>query len=192
MRQPKNNSAYSKTERRILLSLGQVVQKRHAISIRVQDLKEETGLSGSSFYIHYKSLDDLIEINENRFLEDLRKTLATLDQENITSEYFYRQVLLVIYRYRDFFSISFFAKSNHLPILFVAEIKTFTIKDWNDYGLEVNDLIFGQFQASLIKELDFWSAEEFAIDELNKHANVIAQINRSTPLFFSSLYKCSK
>lgn len=168
------------------------MQKQRAINIHVRDLKEETGMAASSFYIHYKSLDDLIEVNENRVLAEVRAMLSEVDQETISVECFYRHILFIIYRYRDFFAICFYSNSATLLALVVDEFESFVMKDWNDYGVEVNACIFGQFQASLIKEIDFWSMENFDIDKLNKHANTIAKINRSMPIIFAALYKCSK
>ena len=185
----KQNSVYAKTEKRILKALYKVLKHNRSISLRVRTLTRETGIATSSFYIHYNSLTDLLDVNERRILGDLDKTIRmNMKNENQSEEKFYCNILICLYRYRELLKVFFITENFETPLKAIRHMKPFAVRRWNNYGLKTNEFIYEHYAYSVLAELNLWYKENFDFNRLEKHANHIAKINRLIPTFYTPIY----
>lgn len=189
MRRPRNNRAYFNADRRILQATGKILKLKRTVSIKVCEISRVAGLAKSSFYIHYRSLSDLIEQNEQKILDNIDKEVTKiLKDKDRTLEKSYRNVLLIFRQHKDFLGVAIRSNNVEMLIKVMKILKPVVTENWNDYGRKTNDAIFRQFSANAIVEISLWKSERFAVDEISKHARNLSALTRAAPKNFTSIY----
>ena len=188
MRHPKNNSVYFGTERRLLKATAKVLKKRHYLGLRTSEISRTAGLAGSSFYIHYRSLSDLIDKNQQKILKGLNRIIIQEKRHSGGLESFFRNVLLYLHLHRELLDLVVEVENVQLPLLVTHKIRPIVTRNWNSYGKKIDDRIYLLFEFNCIAEFSIWRSEKFSIDTLVEHSRRLTYFATNTPRFFAQIY----
>lgn len=188
MRQKGNNSIYRGTEKHILRALSKILKQHSPIRIKTCEISKAAGLANSSFYIHYKSLSDLVVKNEAKLLAGLEELLNRQACEQNSLESDFRNILLYLHQYRDYLTVVTHAKNLALPVAALNLLKTVIERDWSDYGCHTNNCLNRILCAEFIAEFSLWHDEAYSVDTIPEHAHRFAYFTQNTPKFFSQIY----
>ena len=186
MRQKGLNSVYLGSEKEILDALSRLLENRRSFNIRAIDITREAGLAKSSFYIHYSSVKNLIEVNEKKILNAVEKVINSQGFEKMTIESRWRNILLALYRYHEFLDITIKAGNTNLMHKILNMTKDITIFPQNARIL--NDELIKVTNQCIISVLERWQKDNFSIDSIPIHAHSIACISASAPRFFWQIF----
>lgn len=189
MRRHGQNSVYYGSEKRILEGLSQVLIDTRSVNVKTRQVARAANMANSSFYIHYRSLTDLINTNEQKILNGLDLEIRKIMKEpDFSLERRYYNVLLYLYKYRELLNIMARSKNIETPTKIVTHLKPIVVERWNSYGKNVDEYIFWHFSAEAIVEFAIWRNERYSLDNLKKHAHNLAFFTNNAPAFFSPLY----
>lgn len=103
----KNDARYQKTEDAILSTLLKFLRQRpHTLCLSPSKLAHLSGISTSTFYRHYKNIDDVLTSRERQILKKYRQLLHRLKAEDLTLKQIFRHTLFFIMRHHYIFSLS--------------------------------------------------------------------------------------
>ena len=75
MRKHGQNKNYFDTEKKLLSALARVLKEKRSFNIKTREVSREAKLAYSSFYIHHKSLSELVRAYEEAILSDVNLEL---------------------------------------------------------------------------------------------------------------------
>lgn len=189
MRRHAENTVYFGTDRKIIKAVGRVLKNNRSFGIKTREVSREAKVANSSFYIHYRSLTNLIEENENKILVNLNTEIKRImKNKDHTLESGYRNILLVLYKYRDFLTVIIETENIGTLIKIAKYLKPFTTEKWGSYGEKANKQIFSQFTANFIAEIFFWKRERFSVDEIPYHAHNLTFLTIDAPKTYAKIY----
>ncbi|MDO4967186.1 MAG: hypothetical protein Q4E70_00225 [Candidatus Saccharibacteria bacterium] len=189
MRRHGQNKNYFDTEKKLLSALARVLKEKRSFNIKTREVSREAKLAYSSFYIHHKSLSELVRVYEEAILSDVNLELKkALKTQNYSLEKSYQNILLALYRHRELLSVIINSRNIELPVKVIKTLKPLIVKDWRSYGRKTDEIIFYQLSAEIMTEIILWKTERFAVDEISKHAHRLAILTNNAPKQFAPLY----
>ena len=188
MRIRKNNSTYSKTDRRIIAAAARVFRRRHHLTISAKEISREAGIASSSFYIHYHSLAELIDKNESKIIDGIKKILRKKNISSDSLEDIFRSVLFFLYKNRDLIEIIIDSECLAIQMKVMDTLRPHITRAWLSYKSEVMDRLFHLVSFSFVAEISIWKKENFSVDTILRHAHRLAVMSESIPRLFVQLY----
>lgn len=183
------NSVYYDSEKRILNGLSKVLIDKRSINIKTREVARAAGIACPSFYIHYRSLTDLLDTNEQKILDGLDLEIRRImKRKDFSLERRYSNILFYLYKYRTFLNIMARSKNIEIPLKIIYHLKPIVIENWNSYGEKTDEYIFWHFSAEALVELAIWRNERYALDRIKIHARNLAIFTHSAPANFASFY----
>ncbi|MBP5511875.1 hypothetical protein J6X90_00595 [Candidatus Saccharibacteria bacterium] len=183
MRRKGTNSVYLGSEKSLLDALSKILNENRSFYIRPIDITKEANLAKSSFYIHYSSVQNLIEVNEKKVLNAIERLIQSDRYKRLSSEGKWRNILYCLYQYREYLTV--IIKSENIGF----QRKLFTLLKDNTPTSRLNWCIKNEKLVNvtiycLIAVLEMWQKEGFNIDKIAEYAQKLNQISASTPHFF--------
>ena len=160
-----------------------MLDKNHSFNIRPCDITKAAGLAKSSFYLHYRSVADLIETNEQRILSAVSKIIETEGFCSLSIETKWRNILIELYKHRVFLGIMMKARNIELSEMILDCIEKSVIICSQNQSI-MNPYLLKLTKECIITELDLWKDEGFSIDEISAHAHRLAGIAACAPRIF--------
>ncbi|MBR1802241.1 TetR/AcrR family transcriptional regulator [Candidatus Saccharibacteria bacterium] len=188
MRRSKSNSTYFGTEQRLLHAAAKVLKEKHALGVKTREISREAGLANSSFYIHYKSLSDLIDKNEAKILDAIDHVIDREQKVGSSTETILRNILFVLRKHQDVLDIVIGSENLSLPLKAMAKLRPLITRSWNSYGEKADDAIYRLVEFQFMAEVSIWKSEDFSIDTLSKHASHLAFFSANAPRLFIQIY----
>lgn len=183
MRRKGTSSVYLGSEKSLLDALSKLLDEHRSFYIRPRDITREADLASSSFYIHYSSVQNLIEVNEKKVLNAVERLINSDKYRRMPSEVKWRNILYCLYQYREYLAIVI--KSENIGLLrklFIL-IKDNTPTTRLNWCIK-NERLVNTTIYCLISVLELWQKEDFNIDKIEEYAKRLNQISASTPHFF--------
>ena len=189
MRFHKRNSVYRNTEKNLMKALSKILTKKHSINISAREVSRGANLYHTSLYVHYRSLSDLLEKNEQRISGIVDE--AILEQKkhsDLSQESRFRHVLIKLIQEQDFLEV--LAKSKNSEILgnILVHFKPLITDGWAQYGDDINDALLNIVISNFIAETYLWADEGFTIDAVPRHAHNFAYFSINAPRFYAGIY----
>ncbi len=191
MRKSGLNSAYSKTEKRILAAFAKILKDNHLITVKTQDISKEAGIATSSFYIHYHSLSDLMIKNEAMITDGLKKLVYAEMRSNTSNERRLNNVLLFLYRHKEFLDITVLSKNVDFSLNIVSCIKPIAEYGWPKYSESIQIGLESIISAEYVAEINLWRKEHYSIDKISMHAHHMAYFTITAPKFYAALFNAT-
>ena len=188
MRKPGQNSAYFGTEKRILNALSSILRDRSSVHIKVKDVASVAGIASSSFYIHYKSLDDVISRNEHRIVNGVTHIIKTELVKNSSPAEIMKKSLYFLYRHRDYLDIVGYSCNVKFSIAVIMCLLPVLEKSWPKYPEEIRRKLENMLVLECCAELNLWWNEKFSFNKIAEHAGHLVYISVSTPKIYASMY----
>ena len=188
MRKHGCNSVYFGSEKKILKAFSKVLVETRSVNVKTRQISKAAGIANSSFYIHYHSLTDLIEKNEEKILDGLNLEVRKMARKYCSLEQAYRNILLYLYKHRDFLDIIMKIKNVETPMKILRYIKPLIDENWERFGDKVSEYIFLQFSFTAMVEFLTWQSERYSLEKIGKHAHNLANLTISAPSYFGKLY----
>lgn len=187
MRKKGQSTSYYGSEKEILDAFAKLLDQNRSANIKVTDITTEAGLAASSFYIHYRSVGDLIEVNEKRILDAVDRTLSSPGFDKLTVQGKWRNILFALYKYHEVLDIMVKTRNIELFEKVFDDIERTVIT--SQLGNKpLNKDLSHIIKLCLIAELDFWQKEHLSIDYIPVCACHLAFISSCAPRFFARMY----
>lgn len=187
MRQKGINTAYYGSEKSIMDAFSKLLGENHSFNIRPGDITKKAGLAKSSFYIHYRSVPDLIEVNEQKVLNSVTEAIGVNGFDILSPETKWRNILMNLYKYHEILGIMMKARNYELSEKILDKIEKNVIICPQNQKI-MNDNLMNITRKCLMSELDLWSNEDFDVDEISSHAHRLAYISTCAPRFFWQIF----
>ena len=118
------DARYQKTEQAILYALTKILStKPHTFNLRPTDLARKSGITLSTFYRHYKNINEILDRQERRIMKRYRILINRLRPKHLTLKQTFRHVLIFIISHQEFFSLALSHHNRRLIYLMFCEIK---------------------------------------------------------------------
>ncbi len=184
-----SNSVYSDTERRILIASANLLKEKHSVNIKIREVSKAAGIACSSFYLHYRSINDLIDVQSKRVLDDVRGLVDKLLTEKSSTEKKLLKLLIFLYKRRELLTLIDTTGNINLLAKIMKEIRPISEKGWLKYSNSITVGLKNMLVAEYIAELRLWSKENYSVNYLEVHAHRLAYFTINTPRFFAAVYK---
>ena len=188
MKAAQENIIYRKTELKIIEALIKSFQNNHLVNLKLYKALAENGIPRTSFYLHYKSLSELINKNEEFILNGIHLEVDKKLKNNLTLERFYRNVLLFIYKNREKFALAIESKSIHLEMEMMKCIKPVISEYWNDYGESLNRYLFQHLTAAFAGEMRNWHDREYNPADIERRISNLTKLTYLIPRTYGPMY----
>ena len=160
----KKDNRYQKTEKAILSSLLRIYRSEpYLASLHPSRLAEHSKISLSTFYRHYKTVDDIFIFYEKKLTTRFTNIMKRRGKSNI--RHTLRFALLFICKHQEFFLINFSRGDLRLvrQIFVMIRPKIEKTYAWPEDSEKLFDICFYEFYG-LLKQ---WSLRAFSERELN-------------------------
>lgn len=101
----KVDKRFQKSEKRILRGLAKLMKKCKSISIKVKELCLAARISSSTFYRHYRNVNEVLTKYEEEILQKFEAEMRQL-QETASTRQIFRQTLIFIYKKQGYFRVA--------------------------------------------------------------------------------------
>lgn len=173
------DARYEKTEAAIFDGLVKIITKNpRAISIRPSELAKKSGISASTFYRHYKTVDDILNKYEKRLLKKYRARFNYQKLKASTPKQTFHQVLFFIFSNRKIFTAYLGRGDHRLLYLMLSELKPkiYTAYNFPKNSAQIFDILFYEIY-SLIEK---WNQNGFTSVDLDRIlSNIIHLVETS-------------
>lgn len=188
MRISGQNSAYFGTEKRILNALSSILRDRSTVHIKVKDVADVAGIAISSFYLHYKSLDDVITKYERKIVSGIARIVKTELTKNSPPIEAMKKALYFLYRHRDYLDIVGYSSNIKFSIEVISNLVPLLEKPWPKYPEDIKRKLENMLTLECCAELNLWWNEGFSFSKIAEHAGHLVLISITTPKIYASMY----
>ena len=165
MKVKKSNKLSKKTDELIKEALATLISKKYDLNnITVTDLIKKAGISRSSFYTHYNSINDLVELLQNETLDTLSSDITNFN--NIDDIYNYIDKIIDILKNNEYFYKSILNSNEAYKFAnnIIDKLTDRLLIYFNNKELEVNFYTYG-CASLLIKNI---KTNKYSLDEISK------------------------
>ncbi len=176
----KKDSRYQKTETAILTTLAKILQENpRSVSLNPSQLAQYSKISLSTFYRHYKTVDDIFNFYETKILKKFEVFVRCHSASQKSAKHAVRLTLIFIMKHQKLFSLSFARGDQYLTryLFEFLEPKIGLIYRWPKTKGRLYDICFYEFYGIL----EEWSRRAFDEKELSLVASNIVYLFKSAP-----------
>lgn len=167
-------------EERLFRVLGGFLKRGRVAGLGVPDVATKAKVWDSTFYDHFKNMDDAIYRYDHRHDEAIKKLRMEIEDERLSMELAFCRILHFISKNKDYYS-THLARQNPVPFFSIA--KTFRpvfACGWSNFGREKYDLCFKIFCGEMYGVIYFWGdSEKFDRDKITKHATYLCHLTKN-------------
>ncbi|MBQ3325684.1 hypothetical protein IJG79_00840 [Candidatus Saccharibacteria bacterium] len=151
------------------------------MKLQVKIITTRANVSPSTFYDHYKDMDEAIFYANHR----MEKELTCLKEEIISGnqcdlEIVYMKILFFIYKNRDYYEMATTCK-NTLPLSQIMDtFQSIVCDKWRCLDREKLDWIFQIYVSEFTGIIIYWGQEEqFKKTKIHHYAKALARLNKT-------------
>ena len=166
-----NDGRFLSVEERLFRALGYFLKRNSIGSINISDLTRKAKVWKSTFYNHFKSIDDALTRYDHKYDNDILKLRQELEAENCNPRTAIMRLLFFISKHKNYYEICLH-RQNPIPIFSITKIfcPIFT-KNWSHFNHEKFDLCFKIFSGELYGIIYHWgNSEHFDRQKIKTHA----------------------
>lgn len=172
-----NDKRFHHVRDRYYRALGHYLKRGKIINISVARLSEQAGVWCSTFYDHFKNVEDALDQYCHCYDQEIENLRDEIIQDKLTLELAICKVLKFINKHKLYYT-------NHMrfqnPAPFYTIIKIFRpllACTWSNYGREKYDLGFKIFSGEMLGVIYYWGdSEGFDEKKIVGHANYLHRL----------------
>ncbi len=175
-----NDGRFLSTEERLFRALGYFIERGAIGSISISDLTKRAKIWKSTFYNHFKSIDDALTHYDHKYDNDILKLRRELEIEKCSIKTATMRLLFFISKHKNYYKICL-CHQNPVPIFNITKIfcPIFT-KSWSYFGREKFDLCFKIFSGELYGVIYYWgNSEHFDCQKIKIHAAYLSNLAKN-------------
>ena len=160
-----NDGRFLRVEDRLFRTLGYYLKRDSIASIEVSELTSKAKIWKSTFYDHFKNMDDAIIKYDHRFDCDIKELCNEIIDMHIDIESAIFKILYFISKHKNYYSTCLH-RQNLTPISSIAKIcRPIFVKNWSNFGREKFDFCFRIFSGELYGVIHYWGDYEHFDDK---------------------------
>lgn len=178
MSERQSDLRYQKSEQRLLQSLDQLLQQGKMI--KVCDLCRQAGVFESTFYRHYRNIQDLINQKEQQLMQRFDRVLARARRHHEDLAQLVKDTLIFIYQNRTDLRLLSHIDHDKIPLAIMSKLRPLTTTHWQPYAPQKLALIYSIYSHEVAAVLTTWGEEEdFATTRLARHKHDIIYLTET-------------
>jgi len=174
----RKDARYLKIEQRFQSSIGKFFKRGKLASLQASKISNDINVYPSTFYDHYKHLDDAF----NKFERQMGPDLKALKKEstNLSLENTYRKILFFIFKNQKYYD-AILTRKDATPFLQIVEIfRPVLCRQWSNYSENLNEQIFQIFAWEFCGVICHWGTKgKFSQDEIDYYAIKLAKLTKT-------------
>ena len=172
-----NDQRFIKVQERLFRELGHFLKNNKLASLNVSSLSRKAKIYVSTFYDHFKSIDDAIFQYDHRHDKDIMKLREEIQTTNCTAQVAIAKLLYFISSHKSYY-LTYIHRRNLTPIFNMTTIfRPILAQSWSNYGREKFDLCFKIFCGELFGVIFFWGeTEHFEKTKIQEHALYLSRL----------------
>lgn len=178
----RHDRRYTAVQSRIERVLGRLLKRGKITGINVKVVSKESEIWCSTFYDHFKHLDEAVVQFNHKMRPELKKLLSEAKSLNCSPEVTFAKILHFIYVNREYYDVMVCCK-NPVALLEIAEIfKKLICRDWSNYGEENTKRCFYVFAWEMSGVICYWGrVEKFDEQKIMGYAKYLAGLAKNVP-----------
>lgn len=175
-----NDGRFLRVEERLFRTLGYYLRHDLAASVGVSELANRAKIWKSTFYDHFKNMDDAINKYNHRFDRDIKKLCNEIIDMHIDIEPAILKILYFINKHKSYYSTCIH-RQNLIPIFSIAKIcRPIFAKNWSNFGREKFDFCFKIFSGELFGVIYYWGdCERFDDKKIKTYAIYLSNLAKN-------------
>lgn len=177
MAKRKSDARFLKSEKLLISAV--TAEIRGSKNVTITDICRRAGVFESTFYRHYRGLNDMIKSCENKILKDFSQLIAIATKENLPIEQLFRKWAFFIYRNRDMLCLSIAANQLNLLMIMIKNLWPIATVGWRSSPQKMQQiyLIYSYEIAGVWLE---WAEQEhFATEKIPTHIQELSYLTRT-------------
>ncbi len=155
----RNDKRYVRVQDRFNNIIESFIRRGHIMKLKVRSVSDDANVYASTFYDHYKNMDDALIYAENRMKKDLHELKKTV-AHNQDLEIIYLKILFFIHKHKDYYeTVINWGKVSPLSQI-VGDFRISICKKWRHYDKHELDRIFMIFSWEFGGVITFWGKHE--------------------------------
>ena len=176
-----NDGRFLSNEERLYCALGYFLKHNLIGSISISDLTRKAKIWKSTFYNHFKNIDDALARYDHKYDDDILKLRRELEVENCSIKTATMRLLFFISKHKNYYKICLHCQ-NPIPIFSITKIfcPIFT-KNWSNFGREKFNLCFRIFSGEVYGVICYWgNFEHFDYQKIKTYATYLSNLAKNT------------
>lgn len=176
-----NDGRFLRVEERLFRTLGYFLKHNLIGSINVSSLTTRAKVWQSTFYDHFKNIDDALICYDHRYDAAILKIRKEIEDEKCNLETAIMRLLFFIYKHKSYYGVCLH-RQDLVPIFSMAKIfRPIFSEKWSNFGREKYDLCFKIFCGELYGVIYYWgNVEKFNQEKIKNHVANLSKLARNT------------
>ncbi|MBQ3271096.1 hypothetical protein IJH10_00630 [Candidatus Saccharibacteria bacterium] len=161
---------FLKVQERFFDALGKTLHEGTLAKTGVAGLAGKAKVWDTTFYDHFRNLDDAIKQYDHRHDEEIKNLRDDILCTCPTMEYTFTKILVFIKSNKKYYK-AHLERQNPAPFFSIAKIfRPILARSWSFYGRDQFDLCFRMFSGEFYGIIHFWGeSEKFNESKINGH-----------------------
>lgn len=181
MRTPKNpnDPRYLKNHRRLYRSLNQTLSEHFSLTLHPVDIYRRANLAHSTFFDHFKNLDQAFASEQKSILLEFKTSFADLDPKTFPVNKTFDKIIVFMLKNRDFFAACSATHNNTTFLKMLRFLRPYLTQNWRHFGSRLDTRIFVLYSAGLEACFQDWAKTGFSPDTVKSVAAHLTRFTRS-------------
>ena len=174
----RKDARYLKNEKHFQLFLSKFFKRGKIARLQVTELTDHANVYTSTFYDHYKHMDDAFKKFEHQMEPDLKALKK--ESENLSLENVYRKILFFIFKNQKYYD-AILTRKDAAPLLQITEIfRPILCQNWSNYDKDLIEQIFQIFAWEFCGVICHWGVKEkFSQDQIDYYATKLTKLTKT-------------
>lgn len=169
-------------------ALSKILREKNSVQIKVKDVAEVAGIAMSSFYLHYRSLDEVISRNEKKITDYINHFIEIELNKQSSMNDSMSKILYYLYRHREYLDVIGYSCNFKIAINIITCLTPLLKRSWPNYPARINDKLTNILIMECCAELNLWWQEGFTFDTIKTHAKNLVYISIATQKVYAAMY----
>ena len=176
-----NDQRFLRVQERLFNAIGHFLKRNTIASVGVTGLSSRAKIWDSTFYDHFRNMDDAIQKYNHRHDKAITELRDEVQGSQISMELTMLKILRFIKKHKNYYGICI-NRQNLIPFFSIAKIfRPIFTQSWSNYGREKFDLCFKIFCGELFGVICYWGcSEKFDDSKIQNYANYLSYLVQNT------------
>lgn len=174
------DTRFLKVEERLFDALGETLRKGAVVKTGVTGLANKAKVWDTTFYDHFRNLDDAIRRYDHRHDEEIKDLRDDVLCTCPTMEFTFTKILSFIKNNKKYYK-AHLKRQNPAPFFSIAKIfRPILARSWSYYGRDQFDLCFRMFSGEFYGIIHFWGeTEKFDETKIKGHVTRLIRLSQN-------------